>query len=101
MPMCGCSMSRTLMPGERGHDRRLQGLSGDEGVRRAVAGPGARPLDFGETKVCPPKNDSGVWGSNFSSTGQIILRSNEQTVDGGWRITAPARIALSPEDIRK
>ena len=40
------------------------------------------------------RNDSGVWGDQFSDAGTVVLRSTEQTVTGGWRITAPARIEL-------
>ncbi len=40
-------------------------------------------------------NDSGVWGDDFDEQGAIVLRSTEQTVDGGWRITNPAKILLS------
>ena len=39
-------------------------------------------------------NDSGVWGEDFDEEGTIVLRSTEQTVDGGWRISKPARIRL-------
>ena len=45
------------------------------------------------------RNDSGVWGDNFSDTGTVVLRSTEQTVSGGWRINNPAKIELSPKDI--
>ena len=40
-------------------------------------------------------NDSGVWGENFDEQGTIVLRSTEQTIDGGWRISNPAKIRLS------
>ena len=40
------------------------------------------------------KNDSGVWGDDFSDAGTIVLRSTEQTIIGGWKITSPARISL-------
>ena len=40
-------------------------------------------------------NDSGVWGDNFDEQGVIVLRSTEQTIDGNWRISNPAKIRLS------
>ena len=40
-------------------------------------------------------NDSGVWGDNFHEQGVIVLRSTEQTIDGNWRISNPAKIRLS------
>ena len=40
-------------------------------------------------------NDSGVWGDDFDEQGVIVLRSTEQTIDGGWRISNPAKILLS------
>ena len=45
------------------------------------------------------RNDSGVWGDNFSDTGTVVLRSTEQTVSGGWRINNPAKIELPPKDV--
>ena len=39
-------------------------------------------------------NDSGVWGDDFHEEGAMVLRSTEQTVDGGWSISNPARIRL-------
>lgn len=44
------------------------------------------------------RNDSGVWGDGFSKRGTIVLRSTEQTLGGGWRITDPARLQL-PRDV--
>jgi len=41
------------------------------------------------------RNDGGVWGSGFSEDGVIVFRSTEQTVDGQWRITDPARRILT------
>ena len=38
--------------------------------------------------------DSGVWGDDFHEEGAMVLRSTEQTVDGGWSISNPARIRL-------
>lgn len=40
------------------------------------------------------RNDSGVWGDDSDPHGTFVLRSTEQTVDGGWRITNPAKIRL-------
>ena len=40
-------------------------------------------------------NDSGVWNDEFDESGTIVLRSTDQTVDGTWRITTPARLRLS------
>jgi type I restriction enzyme S subunit len=44
------------------------------------------------------RNDSGAWGSDFADDGTIVLRSTEQTVDGGWRINSPARRVLSDRE---
>ena len=41
------------------------------------------------------RNDSGVWGTHFDERGTVVLRSTEQSVDGGWRLRNPARIRLS------
>lgn len=41
------------------------------------------------------RNDSGVWGDDFDTNGTIILRSTEQTVNGGWHIVNPARIRIT------
>lgn len=43
-------------------------------------------------KFALAQNDSGVWTDQFDDDGIIVLRSTEQTVDGGWRIEAPARL---------
>ena len=45
------------------------------------------------------RNDSGVWGNNFSDSGTVVLRSTEQTVSGDWQINSPAKIILPPEDV--
>ena len=37
------------------------------------------------------RNDSGLWGSDFDDDGVIVLRSTEQTQNGEWNISAPAR----------
>lgn len=45
------------------------------------------------------RNDSGVWGDDprgFNDT--IVLRSTEQTVDGKWIISEPAKRSLSLKD---
>jgi len=44
------------------------------------------------------RNDGGVWGDEDSSEGTIVLRSTEQTLDGGWRIDDPARRLLSESE---
>ena len=41
------------------------------------------------------KNESGVWGDDADSGGTPVLRSTEQTVEGGWRIRKPAIRLLS------
>lgn len=45
------------------------------------------------------RNDGGVWGDDEDPDGTVILRSTEQTVDGGWRIEEPARRVLSASEI--
>ena len=40
-------------------------------------------------------NDGGVWGSDFGDDGVVVLRSTEQTVDGEWRISDPAKRILT------
>ena len=42
------------------------------------------------------RNESKVWGNDFDEAGTVILRSTEQTIDGGWRIVNPAKIRLLP-----
>lgn len=44
-------------------------------------------------------NDSGVWSNDFSDEGTVVLRSTEQTVNGGWRIEFPARLRLPVESV--
>ena len=45
------------------------------------------------------RNDSGVWGDEPGNhEGTIILRSTEQTIDGGWAISDPAMRGLSPRE---
>ena len=46
-------------------------------------------------KAALVRNDSGVWGEDFDDDGTIVLRSTDQTRQGGWRITEPARRRLS------
>ncbi len=48
-----------------------------------------------QLKRCLLRNDAGVWGSGFSGDGAIVFRSTEQTVDGHWRITDPAKRILT------
>ncbi len=40
------------------------------------------------------KNDSGTWSQTFADDGTVVLRSTEQTVEGDWKIKAPARLLL-------
>lgn len=54
--------------------------------------------DVGRLKSALICNDSGCWGSDFSASGSLVLRSNEQTLDGTWQIAAPARRLLSPKE---
>ena len=54
--------------------------------------------EVGRLKAHLLLNDSGVWGENFDEQGTIVLRSTEQTIDGGWRISNPAKIRLSQEE---
>jgi type I restriction enzyme S subunit len=51
--------------------------------------------DVARLKSTLVRNDSGCWGSDFSASGSLVLRSNEQTLDGTWQIVAPARRLLS------
>ena len=46
------------------------------------------------------RNDGGVWGDEDDPEGTVILRSTEQTLDGGWRIEEPARRVLSESEKR-
>ena len=41
------------------------------------------------------KNDGGVWGTDFTPEGIVVLRSTEQAMDGSWQISDPAVIRLS------
>ena len=47
------------------------------------------------TKSFLLRNDGGVWGSDFDDQGTIVVRSTEQTADGGWNLLSPARRRLS------
>ena len=51
--------------------------------------------DVSRLKTKLIRNDGGAWGADDSESGTIVLRSTEQTVDGGWRIENPARRTLS------
>ena len=45
------------------------------------------------------RNDSGVWGDDADEhEGTIVLRSTDQTIDGGWTIDDPARRTLSAHE---
>ena len=44
------------------------------------------------------RNDGGVWGDEDDPEGTVVLRSTEQTLDGGWRIEEPAKRALSASE---
>lgn len=44
------------------------------------------------------RNDSGVWGEDFSDDGVVVLRSTELTEDGNWVIEEPARRLLSARE---
>ena len=55
-----------------------------------------RPL-----KAVLSKNDSGVWGGDpdeGDGSATVVLRSTEQTVDGGWATSSPARRLLSERE---
>ena len=47
-------------------------------------------------KFALARNDSGNWTDEFDDEGVVVLRSTEQTVGGGWRIEAPARLRFIP-----
>ena len=46
------------------------------------------------------RNDSGVWGDEDDPEGTVILRSTEQTLNGGWKLVDPARRVLSESEKR-
>ena len=52
------------------------------------------------TKSLLSRNDSGVWGSDFDDDGVIVLRSTEQTVNGEWNISAPAKRRLTASEYK-
>ena len=54
--------------------------------------------EVGRLKTRLLRNDAGAWGNDFSDVGTVVLRSTEQTVDGGWNINAPARRLLSEHE---
>ena len=58
-------------------------------------GPIPAHWDVKRTKYLLAKNDSGVWGSDFDDEGTIVLRSTEQTIDGHWVLSDPAKRKLS------
>jgi type I restriction enzyme S subunit len=47
------------------------------------------------------KNDGGVWGEEDDPDGTIVLRSTDQTLDGGWKIEDPARRSLTLKEQKK
>jgi type I restriction enzyme S subunit len=49
-------------------------------------------------KALLSRNDSGVWGDDSIYEGTIVLRSTEQTVNGGWSIETPARRLLTARE---
>lgn len=59
-----------------------------------------RHWDVKRLKFVLERNDSGVWGDEDDPSGTVVLRSTEQTVDGGWRIDEPARRALTDRERR-
>ena len=55
--------------------------------------------DVRRLKTALARNDSGVWGDDADSDGgTVVLRSTEQTIDGGWAISHPARRTLSSRE---
>ena len=54
--------------------------------------------DSKPVKAALVQNDGGVWGDDFDEEGTIVLRSTEQTMQGGWRIEEPARRRLTPRE---
>lgn len=44
------------------------------------------------------RNDGGVWGEEDDPEGTIVLRSTEQSADGEWQISDPAKRNLSPRE---
>ena len=70
----------------------------DSGV--ALFGEVPKHWEVRRTKTLLSRNDSGVWGSDFDNEGVIVLRSTEQKIDGGWKISAPARRKLTEDEYR-
>ena len=70
----------------------------DSGI--AWLGDVPRHWDVKRLKFVLERNDSGVWGDEDDPSGTVVLRSTEQTVDGGWRIDEPARRALTDRERR-
>lgn len=58
------------------------------------------PIDWSEKplKALLSRNDSGAWGDDALQGGMVVLRSTEQTVDGKWKIEAPAERNLTARD---
>ena len=54
--------------------------------------------EVARTKFLLSKNDSGVWGSDSEHSGIVVLRSTEQTIDGHWVISEPARRQLTESE---
>jgi type I restriction enzyme, S subunit len=46
-------------------------------------------------------NTGGAWGSDFSDSGTVVLRSTEQTQYGEWQIESPARRNLTERECRQ
>ena len=59
-----------------------------------------RHWEVHRTKSLLSRNDSGVWGSDFDDDGVIVLRSTEQTVNGEWNISAPAKRRLTASEYK-
>ncbi len=49
-------------------------------------------------KTVLAQNDGGVWGDEPGDEGTIVLRSTEQTIDGGWEIDDPAIRSLTANE---
>lgn len=49
-------------------------------------------------KTALSRNNGGAWGEDFDDEGVVVLRSTEQTVDGGWSIVEPAKRRLSVKE---
>ena len=49
-------------------------------------------------KTVLTRNDGGVWGDQPGNEGTIVLRSTDQTIDGGWTIDDPAIRSLTSKE---